>query len=98
MCEVRVLSMGLIGGKPLNSLLLVLISIADRSSLLLISYVLMSTNRDGTDRVLIGSIMVCRCMWQWEVSRRMERRSRMMHMDGWGLLCISGLLRIRGMK
>ena len=48
----------IIGGKLLKTFLLILMSIAHRFSLLLISYVLMSTYRGGMDRVVIGSIWV----------------------------------------
>ena len=46
----------IIGGKLLKTFLLILMSIAHSSSLLLISYVLMSAYRGGMDRVVIGSI------------------------------------------
>ena len=46
----------IIGGKLLKTFLLILMSIAHSSSLLHISYVLMSTYRGGMDRVVIGSI------------------------------------------
>ena len=51
--EVRVQAMRLIGENLLNILLLILISIAQISYLLRISYVLMSPYRGGTDRVFI---------------------------------------------
>ena len=54
--------MRLIGGNSLKTLLLILLSIAHSSSLLWISYVLMSPYRGGTDRVVIGSSWVCQCM------------------------------------
>ena len=59
MCEVKVKSMIFIGGIFLKTLLLILMGIVHNSSLLRISYVLVSQYRVGMDRVVIGSIWVC---------------------------------------
>ena len=72
--------------------------IAHRYSLLWISYVLMSTYCGGMEWVVIGSIWVCRCMWQWEGIRIIGRRYRMLHTGGWGLLCGSGFLSLQRMS
>ena len=53
MCEMRVQSMSLIGGNLLNTLLLILMIITHSSSLLQISYVLMSPYRGDMERVVI---------------------------------------------
>ena len=63
-CEVRVRSTRLIGGKLLKTSLLILMSIAHSYSLLRISYLLTSPYCSGTDRVVIASIEVLQCMWQ----------------------------------
>ena len=52
--------MRLIGGNSLKTSLIILMSIAHSSSILQISYVLMSSYRSGTDRVVIGSIWFLR--------------------------------------
>ena len=85
MCEVRVRSVRLIGVNLLKTLLLILMSIANSSSLFRISYVLMIPYHYGTDRVFIGYILVFQCMCQWTGSRRMDRRSIMLHAGGRGL-------------
>ena len=61
--------MRLIGGKSLKTLLLILMSIIHSYSLLRISYVLMSPYCGGTDRVVIGSILVCQYV---EIDRKSE--------------------------
>ena len=85
MCEVRVRAMRLIGGNLLNTLLIILMSIAHRFSLLRISSVMMSPYHGGIDRVVIGSIWVCQCMWQCTGRQRMGWISGMMHAGGQGL-------------
>ena len=55
MCKMRVRAMRLIGGNSLNNFLLILASIAHISSLLRISYVLMSPYQCGTEKLSSGS-------------------------------------------
>ena len=77
--------MRLVGGNLLKTLLLILMIIAYSYSLLRISYVPMSPYRGGMDRVVIGSIWVCRYMWMWKGIHRIGRRSRILHVGGQGV-------------
>ena len=77
--------MRLIGGNLLKTSLLILMSIAHSYSLLQVSYVLVIPYCGGMDRVVIGSIFIYQYMWQFTVSRRMGRISRILHTGGQGL-------------
>ena len=81
--------MRLIGKNSLKTSLLILMSIAHSYSLLWISYFLMSPCWGGTYRVVIGSILAFQCIWQCTGSRRMGRRSIILHAGGRGLWCVS---------
>ena len=85
MCKVMVLSMRLIGGNLLKTLLLILMSSIHRSYLLQVLYVLISSYCRGTDRVVIVSIWVFQCMCKWTGSQRMGWMSIILHADGRGL-------------
>ena len=75
----------IIGGNLLKNVLLILIIISHSYSLLCILSMLMIPYQGGTDRVVIGSIWIFRCMWKWTGSRRMGHRSRIMHVGSRGL-------------
>ena len=72
----------IISGNLLKTLLLILMIITHISSLLLISYVLMSPYHGGMDRVVIGLIWVCRCMCKWTGRWIMGMIPRMLHAGG----------------
>ena len=63
-CKMRVRAMRLIGGNLLKTSFLILMCIANSYSLLWISCVLISPYHSDTDRVVIGLIWVCQCMWK----------------------------------
>ena len=90
--------MRLIGRNSLKTWLLISMSITNSPYLLQISYVLMSPYQGGTDKVAIGSICGCRCVWQWENSRRTRKIYIMLHTVSRGLLCGSVLLILQGMR
>ena len=98
MHRMRVQAIRSIGGNLLNTFLIILMSIENRSSFLWISSVLMFPYRDDMYRVVIGSILFCWCMWQWAGSGRKGRRFTMLHSDGRGLWCGSGLLSLQSMR
>ena len=98
MCKMGVRSVSIIDGNPLKNLLLILMSIAHSSSLLQISYLLMTSYKGGMYRVVIGSILVFRFMWKLTGSHRMGHRSTMLHSGVCVLLCGSGLLILKVMR